>query len=585
MKARSTIILGLAVGLAVSLSACGQPSNSPTDSPPPDSVATGGTLRVVGTDDHNQIDPVKAALVAVDSIMRATSRQLISYQASNDPAVNAIPQPDLAAELPTISEDGITYTFKMRENAMWDAATPRPITSKDMANGLKKICNPLEPASSITYFESIVGYKEYCQAYDTKNASVEDIKKHILEDSVPGIETPDDTTLIIKLNEPTSDFVYVLSQPNASPVPVEALEYRPNSPEYIQNFISSGPYTIDSYVNDKQLHLKKSAGWVKESDPIRAANVDRIEITYGVPADNAMQQLQSGDADVLYGMTVPPTQLTQLIATSDEKLFTWPSASTFFLWINSVSPNNKSALKDVKVRQALQYGVDKAAFVQQLGGPEVAEAAIGIFGSGVIGHSTNDLYASPGNAGDPEKMKSLLAEAGAANLKLKLAYRSDNAIEPAMAQIIQQSMLKGGVEIELVPKPSSDFYGQFMMVHETAKDGSWDIALCGWSPDWSGGAARSVFQPQFYFDGTVQEYNYTDYNNPKANEFMAKAMAGTLDDAPGFWSQVSDAVMEDPPVVPLYSRKIAQYHSERVGNFLEYALGEMGDWTNLTISE
>ncbi|MDR1513735.1 MAG: ABC transporter substrate-binding protein [Propionibacteriaceae bacterium] len=577
MKVRSITVLGLALGLALSLSACGQDTTTTTDD--------SNTLKIVGNDDHSQIDPVDVGLVATDPIVRATSRQLISYQASNDQAVNVVPQPDLAAELPTISDDGLTYTFKLRENAMWDTPTPRPITSTDMANGLEKICNPLVPAFSIEYFKSIVGYEEFCADYDTENANVEDIKKHILEDSVSGIETPDDTTLVITLKEPTSDFIYVLSLPNASPVAEEALDYTPNSPEFIQNFIASGPYTVDSYVNDQHLYLKRSAGWVKESDPLRAANVDRIEITYGVTADNAMQQVQSGDADMLYGMTVPPTQYTQLSQAGDEKLITWPSAATFFLWINSVSPNNEGVLADVKVRQALQYGVDKAAFVQQLGGPEVAEPAIGIFASGVVGHSTKDPYATTGDAGDPAKMQSLLAEAGAADLKLKLAYRSDNAVEPAMAQIIQQSMAEGGVEIELVPKPSSDFYGQFMMVHENGLEGEWDLALCGWSPDWAGGAARSVFQPQFTFTGTEQEYNYTDYNNQKANDLMADAMAGSVEEAAGYWAQVSDAVMEDPPVIPLYSRKIVQYHGERVGNYLEFALGEIGDWTNIVLAE
>ncbi|MDR1711045.1 MAG: ABC transporter substrate-binding protein [Propionibacteriaceae bacterium] len=575
----------LAVPLSLILASCGQPAATTSGADPTAEgpAASGGTLKVVGTDDHSQIDPVSYALVATNSIARSITRQLISYQASNDQSANAVPVGDLAEDVPTVSDDGLTYTFKLRSNAMWDTPTPRAITSTDVANGLKKICNPLKPAYTVTYFYSIVGFQEFCEAYDTDNPNVADIKKHILEDSVAGIETPDDTTVVIKLNSPASDFIYVLSLPNSSPVPVEALDYEPNSPDYIKNYISSGPYTVDEYVNDKHLYLKRSAGWNAESDPIRAANVDRIEITYGVAADAAMQQVQSGDANILYGMQVPPAQYATLSTTGDENIVIYPSGATFFLWINSVSPNNNGALAETKVRQALQYGVDKQAMVQQLGGPDVAEPATGIFGSTVVGHSNNDAYATTDSKGDPEKLKSLLTEAGVSNLKLKLAYRSDNATEPDIAQIIQQSFAAAGVEIELVPKPSSDFYGQFLMVHENGRNGEWDLALCGWNPTWAGGAARAVYQPQFTYPPEAS-YNYTDYNSDKAVELMKQAMAATMDEAPAIWAQVSDAVMDDPPVIPLYSRKNIHYHSPEVSNYLEYVLAQEGDWTNMALA-
>jgi peptide/nickel transport system substrate-binding protein len=571
----------------MSLAACGQP----TQSSPNNFAESGGAgnsdnvLRIVGTEDHSQIDPVSYALVATDSIGRAISRQLISYEASNDPAVNVVPQPDLAEALPTISEDGLTYTFKIRANAMWDSATPRAITSKDIANGLKKICNPIQPAFSRDYFYSIKGFQDFCKGYDTENASVADIKKHILEDSVAGIETPDDSTLIITLTEPTADFIYVLSLPNAAPVAEEALDYEPNSPDYVANYISSGPYTVEEHAVDQHLYLKRSAGWVAESDPIRKANVDRIELTYGATSEAAMQQVQSGDADMLYGMNVPPATYTQLAAAGDEGLVAWSGSNTYFLWINTLTDNNNGVLKQKEVRQALQYALNKASYVQQLGGPDVAEPAIGIFGSGVVGYSPLDQYPTDGNKGDPEKTKSLLEAAGVTGLKLKLAYRSDNTSESAIAQIIQQDFQAAGVEIELVPKPGSDFYGNFMMVPENATGGEWDLAYCGWSPDWAGGAARSVYQPQFTYTGEHQGYNYTDYQSEKAYDLMKQAQATTdVAESTKLWQQVNDAVMEDPPVIPMLSRKITTYHSARVGNFLMYALGEQGDWTNVTVS-
>ena len=106
------------------------------------------------------------------------------------------------------------------------------------------------------------------------------------------------------------------------------------------------------------------------------------------------------------------------------------------------------------------------------------------------------------------------------------------------------------------------------------KDGTWDIAPVGWTPDWAGGAARSVFQPQFTYDGTHQTYNYTDYNNPKANELAQQAINATTPEEVGkLWGQVDELVMADAPVIPLIANKIVLYHGEAVQNFQPYALG------------
>jgi peptide/nickel transport system substrate-binding protein len=589
MKLQPFLAAAAVAALAVSLTACSSTSDPPADNPASTGATTsgGGTLRIVGTDDLDHLDPTMVGLVMTNNTSRVLSRQLISYAASTDPTgAGAEPKADLAADLPDVSDDGLTYTFELRDGITWDAPDgPRDIVANDFANGIERICNPLGTAFTSSYFSVIEGFNDFCDGYDTENPSIEDIKQHITEDSIAGIATPDDKTIVFSLTEEASDFIYMVSLANASPTPAEALEYAPDSPAYRANYVSSGPYTVEEYSPDKHLYLIRNPAWNADSDPLRAANVDRIEITFGVTPDAAIQQIQSNDADATLGINVTAAQLSQLKASGDTKVTTFGTGATFFLWINSISENNNGALKRVEARQALQYAVDKSAFVQQLGGPEMAKPAIGIFGSGVIGYSTTDPYATPNNAGDPEKTKALLAEAGIPALTLKLAYRSDNAVEPGIAQTIQENMAKAGVTVELVPIPGSDFYPNFMMQHENGQEGKWDLALCGWSPDWAGGAARSVFQPQFTFDGlTDQGYNYTDYNNQAANDLMKQALsADSTADAAKFWAQVTDTVMVDAPVLPLYEKTVARYVSESVQSGGVFVLGEAEDWTNLTL--
>jgi len=84
--------------------------------------------------------------------------------------------------------------------------------------------------------------------------------------------------------------------------------------------------------------------------------------------------------------------LTVSIGLPPPKLMTVSAGNTNFIFINTLSGNNIGALKDLRVRQALEYAVDKAAAVQQQGGPTVAKPVNGIFGVGVLGYHEFDLF-------------------------------------------------------------------------------------------------------------------------------------------------------------------------------------------------
>jgi peptide/nickel transport system substrate-binding protein len=581
MQRKPLAVIGaIGVGAALVLTGCSGGGGAPEDT-----GSSGGTLEIVGTADIDHLDPTGAALVVTSNLMRAVSRQLVSYKASLDDAERVVAEGDLATEVPEPTDDGLTYTFTLRDGAQWDAPDgARQITSEDVARGIERICNPILPAASMSYFSVIDGFDEFCAGYPTDAPTAESIKEYIESNSISGIETPDDKTVVFTLKEPASDFQYMLSLNAATPVPVEVLDYEPDSVEYRENFISSGPYTVDSYTPDKELKLKRNPAWNADSDTLRQANVDAIDITFGVSTDSAIQQLQSGDADMTYDITIPPAILQQLQTAGDDKLVSINPGGSDFLWINTLSQNNGGALADVKVRQALEYAVDKAALVQQNGGEQTTAVATGVLGDGILGYAKSDQYSTPDDAGDPEKAKQLLAEAGYPDgIDLALAFSNANAT-PDWAATIQEAYKKAGINVTLKPIEASDYYASFMTNHETAQNSEWDIAIAGWNPDWAGGAARSVFQPQFTFNGTPQTYNYLDYNNDKANEFAAQALtAATAEESADLWHQASEEVMKDAVVVPLISRKAVIYHSDAVGNFLPFALGAQGDWTNVTI--
>lgn len=546
----------------------------------------GGVLRILGTADVDHFDPTSAALVTSNNFLRAVSRQLISYAASTDEDVRITPEGDLATEVPQPTDDGLTYTFTLRQGAQWNAPSgARQITSADFERGMMRMCNPLLGSAALTYYQDlIVGMAEFCAGFSEVEPTVEAMKAYIEEGDITGIETPDDETIVIRLTQKAGDFIYMLSLPTSAPAPVEVLDYLPDGPDYRSNFIASGPYTPAAYTPDSSLQLVRNPAWLPESDPLRKAYVDEIQITFGLQPDAVLQQLQSGDGDMTYDITIPPAILQLLTATGDEKLMTVSSGATAFIFINTTSDNNDGALKDLRVRQALNYAIDKAAIVQQAGGPTVGQPVHGIFGPGVLGYHEFNLYPTPEDKGDPEKAKELLAEAGFPDgITLKMPYRNQNN-EPAIAQTIQASMAKAGITLELTPVAPADYYSKFMTNPINTQEGTWDIAPVGWTPDWAGGAARSVFQPQFTFNGTHQTYNYTDYNNPEATALAQEAINATTPEEVGrIWGEVDELVMADAPVVPYLANKVVLYRSEAVQNFQPYALGVQGDWTNVWI--
>lgn len=583
-KKRIVAVFGVAAVLATA--ACSATTADGDDS---SGAVKGGTLKVLANGDVDHLDPQYSAYVAAASVMRAVSRQLINYKTVADADARIAPEGDLATSVPEPTDNGLTYTFTLRDGVTWDTKDgSKPLVAADFERGMKRLCSPALSGAMLGYYIDLIkGMSDFCGGFEKIAPDAKSMKDYIDKNDISGITEPDDKTIVINLTQPAGDFVYMLSINQASPAPEEVLDYLPDSPEYRDNFVSSGPYTVDKYTPDATLQLKRNPSWKASSDPLRKAYVDKIEMTMGVENDSAMQQLQAGSADMLFDIVPTAAQVQQLKTANDKKLSTLPTGGVDqFVWINTKSPNNNGALKNIKVREALEYAMDKAAVVQTLGGSEIAKVQNGIFGPGILGQKDFDPYPTKDSKGDPEKSKQLLAEAGFPNgLTLKFPYRNLGA-QPAIVQTIQASLEKAGFTIELSPVPPTDYYANFITNRDNATSGAWDIAQVGWSPDWQGGAARSVFQPQFTFNGTPQTYNYLDYNNDAANGFAAKALTATdPTEVADLWHQADVAVMKDAIIIPVASRLAVLYHSARVGGFIPYALSAQGDWTNVWITK
>jgi peptide/nickel transport system substrate-binding protein len=240
-------------------------------------------------------------------------------------------------------------------------------------------------------------------------------------------------------------------------------------------------------------------------------------------------------------------------------------------------------MRHVKVRQALEYAIDKSAIVRIHGGPNLATPLNQIIPPGNSGYEEFNLYPTANNAGDPDKCRSLLAEAGYPHgMTLKMVSRNSGK-HPDVAQSVQADLKKCGITVNIIPVTRADFYGKYLNSPEGSKRGVWDIAAPSWVPDWFDNNGRTFIAA--LFDGRTygpNSVNYGDYNNPAVNNLIDKALAESdAGAAAKLWHQADMQIMKDAAIVPFKTDKTAIYHASRVHNAVFLPFSQNYDITNV----
>ena len=593
LRSRSPVAGTLAVLAvsAVTLAACGNSGSTTTSTS--GTPVSGGTLKLLGSSDVDHLDTASAYYTASYTLERTFARQLFSYPASTNTTTANTPVPDLATVLPTtanggISADGKTYTIHLRTGAEWDTSPARPVTAQDAVLGLKRLCNPVSPVGAPGYYENtIVGMKAYCDGFAKVAGTAPAMAAYINGHQISGVTTPDAQTVVFKLLQPASDFLNILAMPFASPAPKEYLQYVPDSAAFRQHTISDGPYRIVTYTPNQRIVLNRNPAWTQASDPVRHQYVDNIDITQGQDAGPVQQQIQAGTADLEWDTTVPTPNIPALQAAKDARLGLYPALDTNpYLVFNLQSPTANSALKNVKVRQAIEYAVDKTAIGQVYGGPALNTPLNQVIPPGNVGYQQFDLYPTAQSKGDAATCKSMLAAAGYPNgFTIKDVYRNAGD-HPAVAQDIQADLKACGITDKLIPVNQGDYYGKYLNSPSAAQRGVWDISEPGWVPDWYGNNGRAIVEP--LFDGRnygPNSVDYGDYNNPAVNALIDKALAAPdQNTAATYWHQADMQIMKDAAIVPLQTQKTALYRSSRVQNAIFLPFSQNYDITQIWLS-
>lgn len=573
---------------AIGLAACGGGGGGGTTGGGGTPVS-GGTLNIVAASGPDHLDTVPAYYTADYILERAYTRQLVAYpygapSTTSDAAwkKTTTPVADAATAVPTTSNGGITnggktYTFHIKPGVMWDTKPARQVTAADFIREYKAFCNPVSPVGNPLYFQAtIAGLKTYC---DAETAYFANSKAHPPTASniagfqnshtISGLSAPNSSTLQINLMAPAGDFIYMMAMPFTSARPAEYDQFVPNSAQLNQHIISDGPYSITSYTPGKSLDMARDPAWKQSTDSIRHQYVSKVVVTMGVSsAQTQLTDEQAGTYDVVLDTSMEPTAIPQLQAKHDPKFKVWPWSNTFpYMVFNLRSPNAGGAMKNLMVRQAIEYGVNKVAVQKVFGGPTLAKIINTAIPPGNVGFQDYNLYPNNNGSGDINKCKSMLAQAGYKNgVKLTYLYVNDS-VNTQVFTAIQASLKPCGVNLVGKGEPGSSYFVDLGNSPENAKAGTWDVGQPGWIPDWFGDNGRTIIAPLFQTNCVVNTNNYGCYNNPTLNNLISQAEATTsLTQAGTLWHQADQTVMKDAVIVPLLDQQAPYYSSTRVHN-------------------
>jgi peptide/nickel transport system substrate-binding protein len=517
MRSTRLRLVLVAVGTGLLLSACGGGGDSSSSSG--GSGDKGGVYRVGWENSFgftDNFDPTGEYLGDAQGIQSSLLvRTLVGYDHVAGLAGNKL-VPDLATEVPTPTDNGLTYTFKLKDGITFGPPLSRPITSKDVLYALERLAVPKNGGQYSFYYSVIKGFDDYGAGK---------------AQTISGIETPDDRTVVFRLTKPTGDFLFRMGMPATGPIPEEVAKCFDGKPgRYGSDLVSSGPYMIegaDAVDASSCSTIKPMSGFTQtrlalvrnpdydpstDSTDAREALPDRFEWTVNANADDILAKVQAGELDDEVS-SIPAQVLRQYVTNPDLKdnLHQNSGDRTWYLTMNLTQP----PFDDVHVRRAMNWVMNKTALVQAWGGPAIGDVATHIAPNTILNDQLVDYdpYQTDGNRGSVEKAKAAMngskydtkgdGTCSASACKNVLLIADVRQVDTKMVPVIQQSASKIGITFTV-----RSVEGAYPAIQTPSRN----IPLAerpGWGKDYAD--PFTFFNP--LFDGrTIQANGNTNYS-------------------------------------------------------------------------
>ena len=521
----------LALFFALFAVACGGGGNEAEATTAAETTGGGGTtqrtfpnFQIVYDTGTDYLDPGLSYTVQGWGAMWNVYLGLLGYRHVAGPD-GATLVPALAEDLPDISADGKTYRLKLRAGLKYSDG--KPVKASDFTYTIKRLF--LVDSPGVGFFTNIAGAEQFSK---TKTGNIS------------GIVTNDATREItIKLNDAQGDFSNILATVFAGFVPTGT----PNKDQSTHPIPSTGPYMIQSYTPNREFVLVRNPNF-KPTDNVPATNPDKM--TFKIVEDDsaALQQVINGQGDYDFH-PIPVDRLAGVQAKYGEQLKIYTPANTYYFFMNNRIP----PFDNVKVRQAVNYGIDRNALVRLYGG--LASPTENILPPTYPQYKKHNLYPY-----DLEKAKQLIKDAGATGTEVQV-WGSNRETSQKPVAYLQDQLNKMGFKATLKIIDASIYWST--IGNQKTKSA---IGFADWFQDYP--------HPLDWFDVLLNgnritdthNNNYSNYNNPTVNSEITdlKKEPELTDAVNQRWAALDEKIMRDAGWAPYANRQFTDFFADTI---------------------
>ncbi|XWN34809.1 MAG: ABC transporter substrate-binding protein [Roseivirga sp.] len=505
------------------------------------------TARVKGMDPAHTIDIASAAEVA------KVYEGLLAYHYLKRPYELI---PNLAAALPTVSEDGLTYTFKIKEGVKFhdDPCFPegqgRELIAEDFVYSIKRIADPKVQSTGFYLIDGrIKGLNAWRKKYiDTPVDYTE---------AVEGLKALDRYTLQLTLEKPFPQFPYVLTRHFCYAVPQEAVQYY--GQEFLNHPVGTGPFVLKTFSPQaSELVYHKNPQFREKLFPSEASKafqhlltdagkplplVDKIVARVITEEQPRWLKFQKGQLDYLtmakddFKATITPDKkLTLAMRQKEIRLLHETTLSVYYIAFNHENPLFKNNLK---LRQAMSLAYDRKTLSKLF--YDMSLVAQSIIPPGLAGYRSD--YVNPYNDYDLERAQQLLAEAGYPGGKGLPVLPLDMASSTTHRQIgehFARCMEQIGIRIQVVTNPWPELLKKVDQKSTT-------LHAMGWFPAYPN--AEEMLQ-KLYGPNKAMASNDSNYDYPEYDKLYERA--SVMPDSPErtrLYEQMNKIAAEQVPLL------------------------------------
>jgi peptide/nickel transport system substrate-binding protein len=443
----------------------------------------GGTMRMnMSATDVDFTDPSLAYGTISWQIEYATALKLVNYPDKAPPAGGRL-QPEAAVGMPIVSNNGKTYTFKIKKGLK--LSNGETITAKNFQKAIFRALTKSMQSPAVPFIQDIVGADKMIAGSASSASGV----------------VARGQTLIIKLKSPDGGLLSKLGMPFFQAISTKMA----NDPKGVDSYPSGGPYVISSRIPNRRIVLTRNKFYKGK----RPANINTFDITVNTNLDQSLLQVRSNQVDYDMG-GLPPTAhagLANEFGTNKGQYQVHQLVETDYVALNTSRPTFGS----VALRQAANNAIDRPAMLR-VRGAFAGKRTDQILPPGMGGYKDAKVYPLAG--ANYAKAKAL---AGSKCGSIRLDSTT-SATGQALGQVLKYNLTQMGCDVNV-----KLFQGFQLYVADGTKGEPFDAAIAGWNQDYP--------DPYDFLDMLLNgnnihadnNNNLAYFNNSKVNSLLAAA--------------------------------------------------------------